>query len=235
MRSVESSELFQLSLAVLSSFWREMQSVQPVTPYIWQYQPETGKTAGARQDYGSVINWLGSSPSLCQRIADVNKHRNAIDKETARLRHLEGVEKQEPLAGTGVTMADGKRYRKITRDNLPFPYGWQVYDEDGWRPVSADMSGAGNALSTYPTVISLNNYRSPVPPLRGGSSAKPSGSGSNQELTPFQFARKYPPVVYNRPFSEPLYYFPKEFSPLWDPRKDSRGSSALTMKYRNLL
>lgn len=215
-----------------------MQPVQPVTPYIWQYQPQTGTTAGARQDYGSVINWLGSSPSLCQRIADVNNRRNALDKETARLRHLQGVIKQAPLIGTGLAPADGRRYRKLTRDNLPFPHGWQVYEEGEWRPVSADMSGAGNALSTYPTVISLSDYRSPTAPLRGaGSAVKPSSPKSfpSGDLTPFQFARKYPPVVYNRPFSEPLYYFPKEFSPLWDPRKDSRGSSALTMKYRNSL
>lgn len=210
---------------------------QPVTPYIWQYQPETGQTAGARQDYGSVINWLGSSPSLCQRIADVNRQRNVEDKETARLRNYEAVVNREPLNGTGSGPTDGRRYRKLTRDSLPFPHGWQVLEDGEWKPVApSDMGGTGaNALSTYPTVISLSDYRPPMPPMKGGGSDRPSGNPYGRgvgEMTPFQFARKYPPVVYNRPFSEPLYYFPKEFSPLWDPNKDGRGSSALSMKYR---
>lgn len=51
----------------------------PPTPYIWQYQPETGTAAGARQDYGSVINWLGSDNTMYHRVQQTNRTRNAID------------------------------------------------------------------------------------------------------------------------------------------------------------
>lgn len=208
----------------------------PVTPYIWQYQPETGKTAGARQDYGSVINWLSSSPQLYQRIAAVNKERNVLDKQSARLRNYTPLVNDLPLSGTGYHLNDGKRYRKLTRDMLPFPHGWQVYEGGVWKPVPVDMAGAGNALSTYPTVISASSYKSPFDHMRGGSLSNSAISVAHSNgMTPFEFACRYPPVVYNRPFSEPMYYFPKEFNPLWDPSKDFRGSSAITMKYRNIM
>ncbi|AII22577.1 pVIII [Lizard adenovirus 2] len=59
----------------------------PVTPYIWQYQPQTGKAAGARQNYGAVINWLSADNNMFHRVQTVNRARNLIDEireETVR-------------------------------------------------------------------------------------------------------------------------------------------------------
>lgn len=217
----------------------------PVTPYIWQYQPQTGETAGARQDYGSVINWLSSSPYLYERLAALNRERNEIDKERAKFRGVP-VTRNNPtpgLHGTGYSLNDGRQYRKLSRDALPFPHGWQVFEDGMWKPVPTEINGTGNALSSYPTVV-ISDYRQVQSGMRGGMASdngipttlltEPSNVGKINGMDPVEFIGRFPPVVYNDPFSEPTYFFPKEFSPLWDPNKDFRASSALTMKYRNV-
>lgn len=220
--------------------------MQPVTPYIWQYQPQTGETAGARQDYGSVVNWFSSSPLMCQRIAAINQQRNVLDKEQARLRTYDPViNGKSLLTGTGYSLNDGRQYRKFTRDAMPFPHGWQVFENGVWKPVPVDMVGAGNALSSYPTVVTLDSYKHAGVQLQGAGTPKftvdpavllnePSSRDRTSGMNATQFAGRFPPVVYNDPFSEPPYYFPKEFNPLWDSSKDFRASSAISMKYRNV-
>lgn len=230
--------------------------MQPVTPYIWQYQPQTGETAGARQDYGAVVNWFSCSPLMCQRIAALNRRRNVIDKERAKWRTLDPVLSNSPsiaLAGKGYALNDGRQYRKLRRDALPFPHGYQVFEDGAWKPVPIDMNGAGNALSSYPTVVTLQSYeRSTDATLQGAgsvvSAANPPNAAAHPSvllneppvkdrdtgMSPTQFAGRFPPVVYDRPFSEPQYYFPKEFNPLWEPAKDFRPSTAISMKYRTM-
>lgn len=207
---------------------------QPVTPYIWNYQPETGLTSGAQQDYGSVINWLRADPMLCSRIRNVNTARNnylrSMKRDVAYARAGKRQEKAmkardklrsqmlldefytsegQQLAG-GYALGDGRQYRKLTRDNLPFPHNWQVFENGRWRPISG---GSANALSSYPFVMdeALSGRGQPV-------------SVSGDGLSPLAFARAYPPLVYNAPFSGAVEYFPREFSPLYDPSRAYRPS-----------
>lgn len=266
---------------------------QPVTPYIWQYNPQDGATAGARQDYGSVINWLSASPRLFERIKSVNLARNAYDEAEARANRTglndvninrwgPGEVYQPPgssfvpaladdwseatdfartargqqLAGGSLDyhLGDGRRYRKLTRDALPFPANWEVFEDGRWRmvPRRAMTGGAADALASYPMILpaaevaanelrppELGDYRRPGAQLQGrglpsqnlllrteGSRAPHYGG-----IAPLQFMREFPPVVYHKPFSGPLAYFPKEFSPLFDPDDDPRRTSALTLQY----
>lgn len=57
--------------------------------YIWQYNPVTGRVAGAHQNYGERINILHANNYLFQRMREVQRKRNAdiIDKG---MRGLEG-------------------------------------------------------------------------------------------------------------------------------------------------
>ncbi|QOJ53954.1 pVIII [Barthadenovirus mellis] len=223
--------------------------MQPVTPYIWKYQPETGSTSGARQDYGSVVNWLSSCNNLFERVYAVNSYRNYLDKKRGgAYRSLAFVKNDSTGALTGAGSIgstsppdDGGVYRKVTRDALPFPHGWQKLDGGVWKWIQGDdtsvlVGGAANALSTYPTIV-----RSPsvdATELAGSGLRIDEVSphtGFPKGMTPLGFAQRFPPVVYTRPFSsKSLRYFPKEFNPLFDPSEDPRGTSAFSLQYKRV-
>nr|QTH80077.1 pVIII [Tern adenovirus] len=263
--------------------------VQPVTPYLWSYQPATGKVAGARQDYGSVINWFSADSRLCDRIKQVNINRNNIDRERANVnRHdnslhfndWESYEILQPhgmpyipaskttysaqnqhdfiatsngeqlsgpsykdIRGGSYAVIDGREYRKLTRDNLPFPYNWQVKTGNEW--VSLQGTGT-NKLSSYPNfkyaeLQPIEKYARPGQQLQGSGVPMPhdlsllfesSRVPRSDSISTLQFMRDFPPVVYEHPFSENLAYFPKEFNPLFVPENDYRRTSNLTLKYK---
>lgn len=242
----------------------------PVTPYLWTYQPQTGSPAGARQDYGSVPCWFSAAPDLYHRIMALNEERNLLDENRAATRSFEVVAANtgtmhvpardptqdaktledkvhtwegEQLAGGSYQLGDGRRYRKLTRDNLPFPYNWQVFEDGGWKPI---RGGSCNALSSYPTVIYadyLDTYHLPgqqvQAPLRGAGKhlgdvhllTEEATVPRQEGLTPLQFLSRFPPIVYKHPFSGNLAYFPKEFSPLFDPSKDPRRVTDYSLQY----
>lgn len=252
---------------------------QPVTPYIWAYQPETGMTAGAQQNYGAVINWLSSDPYMCERIRHVNQSRNDLARLEANARVVPRGEfnewLQQPevsgppsgvitgrrirsfvdtvatsegaqLAGAGYKLGDGRRYRKLTRDAHPFPINWQVFENGRWIPVPMS-GGSANALSSYPNVQRRRDYmenylHSSGLQMQGGMVPAPQSAAElhvegpsvdiRSGLTPLSFARAFPPLVYEHPFSSinPLK-FPKEFSPLFDPERDMRAAVVYSDSY----
>nr|ABM88372.1 pVIII protein [Duck adenovirus 1] len=249
--------------------------MQPVTPYLWRYQPETGTAAGARQDYGAVINWFNSGPDLYRRIRDVNISRNNVEQTralartplsgnfnrwtAAQLTHPPGTryrpyfpvdsikgarervatQQGQILAGAGYDLHDGRQYRKITRDALPFPHNWQVKDGSRW----LNLGGKGaNSLTTYPVIADvppIMRYGRPGQQLQGSGFHRPSPAlltegarvPRSHGMTVRQFVHEFPPVVFNHPFSEDITYFPKEFNPLFNPSEDYRASSDRTLQY----
>ncbi|QJR83102.1 pVIII [Bearded dragon adenovirus 1] len=258
----------------------------PVTPYIWQYQPQTGAAAGARQDYGAVVNWISSDPRLYARVQNTNALRNRIDERrqpwcddgtyadfnrwtSGELWQPRGtapvLPPQYPSLGTmldqtftseGTQLAgsgtgppnDGREYRKLTRDALPFPHNWQVKGSDGvWRPVM--KGGAANSLTSYPQLLyptpDLLRYRRPGAQMQGGGGLESVTSdrvafllteGSSvprsEGMTPHQFVQDFPPVVYQDPFSGSMRNFPKEFDPLFDPSRAMFPTNLTTLGYR---
>lgn len=260
---------------------------QPPTPYIWQYQPQTGFTAGARQDYGSVINWLQADGRMFSRIRNVNLARNNIDKTRALLTRssisgdinrwpssevsqYEGTPyipaysddirtttdflktaNGEQLAGSGLNgppyyINDGRKYRKLTRDAMPFPHNYQVYEDGHWKRVEDLTGGAANALTSYPnlqytSIPPILRYARAGQQLQGGAvpfrqtqlalMTEESRVRRNGGINPHQFMNEFPPVVYEHPFDGNEAYFPKEFSPLFDPAKAFLRTTDQTLQY----
>ncbi|AIZ35778.1 pVIII [Psittacine adenovirus 3] len=148
----------------------------------------------------------------------------------------------EQLAGGSYRLGDGRQYRKLSRDSSPFPHNWQVYEDGSWKTISG---GSCNALSSYPRAVyaDLETYSRPgqqiQAPLTGRGKRLDSVHLLTEEatvprqegLTPLQFLSQFPPVVYSEPFSGNLAYFPKEFSPLFEPSKDPRRVTDYSLKY----
>lgn len=252
----------------------------PVTPYIWRYQPETGNAAGARQDYGSVINWLGSDPRMYSRVQAINQQRNDIINQDTTVNRIgfshnfnnwpshelyqpmassyipatrtdisphtvsdfvataEGVQ----LAGAGYQLGDGRKYRKLTRDALPFPRNWQVFEDGEWKNITG---GSANATSSYPQLVyevpKILKYSRPGQQLQGSGFRKSNNLHLLSEesrrpryggMTPLQFSREFSPVTYNNPFDGSVLKFPKEFNPLFTPANDFRATNDSTLQYR---
>lgn len=261
----------------------------PVTPYKWQFQPETGRAAGARQDYGSVINWFSAQGPLYERIRNVNQARNLKD-EMNELRvnpemaqsfnqwrpeqiaqplgtpHIpppivgyatvsdlvqtrDGAQLSGPISGgalyspSSYQLGDGRQYRKLTRDNHPFPHNWMVLENGKWSPIEMDggFSGILKWFPKIPDFPAIMKYRRPGQQLQG------TGVGLNPKsylllseqatvprsggMTSNQFMYEFPPVVYNDPFSGSLENFPKEFNPLFDPQTSYLRSNVNTLQY----
>ncbi|AFV70648.1 pVIII [Bovine adenovirus 6] len=221
--------------------------MQPVTPYIWKYQPETGYTAGAHQDYGSVINWLQSNPQMFERIREVNLQRNNIDKSQSLLTrgdihcNINNWSASQVHQRLGTPYIPAKHAMESTRqDFIDSARGIQL---SGPNPM--DITGSGsNKLSSYPMITEnispLMLYHRPGQQLQG------SGTNNNQNfhlleevsrqpraggLTPAEFLTEFPPIVYNHPFSKPLLFFPKEFDPLFSPQNDPRITTKQTLQY----
>lgn len=53
-------------------------SKQIPTPYMWSYQPQSGRAAGASVDYSTRMNWLSAGPSMIGQVNDIRHTRNQI-------------------------------------------------------------------------------------------------------------------------------------------------------------
>ncbi|URN46038.1 pVIII [Bovine adenovirus 7] len=215
---------------------------QPVTPYIWRYQPETGYTAGAHQNYSAVINWLQANPQMVARIKQVNLVRNDLDKLQAN------ITRQDISANVNNWPAKDL-YQPLKAPYIPaspnmattindFEATRQGIQLSGNQPLKGTGS---NALSSYPDIPDILKYSRVGQQLQGyGTFSKDNihlfYEGSRQPrkggLSPVQFINEFPPVVYQNPFSGPLRTFPKEFNPLFSPEKDFRPTTNETLKYQ---
>lgn len=221
--------------------------MQPVTPYIWKYQPETGYTAGAHQDYGSVINWLNSNPQMFTRIRDVNLQRNNIDKTRGLVTRNDIHSNINNWSASQLLQRQGSPYVPASlnleaskQDFIDSAHGMQL---SGPKPI--DFKGTGsNNLSAYPMVSGnippLMLYHRPGQQLQGMGTTSAENFHLMEEvsrlprsggLTPTEFLTEFPPIVYNDPFSKSLLYFPKEFDPLFSPNTDPRLTSNKTLQY----
>nr|WMQ77655.1 pVIII [Zoothera dauma adenovirus] len=187
----------------------------------------------------NINDWTAADLDQAPGVPYVPAKLNNIDNYKDFMSTANGMQ----LSGSGLGPPDdGRQYRKLTRDALPFPYNWQVFDNGRW----VNIEGQGtNALSSYPNLqySHLISYRRPGQQLQG--SGFPLSNDQAYRLlheqptlprsggmTPRQFIQQFPPIVYKKPFSENEMYFPKEFSPLFDPNKDYRRTTSVTLKYR---
>ncbi|AAK13181.1 pVIII [Bovine atadenovirus D] len=220
--------------------------MQPVTPYIWKYQPETGHTAGAHQDYGSVINWLQSNPQMFNRIRDINLQRNNIDQTQGLMTrddlhsNINNWPASQVLQRQGFPYVPAKMNLEASKqDFIDSARGIQL---SGPNPV---FTGTGsNNLTSYPMLTEnippLMLYHRPGQQLQGMGTISKENFHLLEEvsrvprsggLTPTEFLTQFPPIVYRHPFSSSLIYFPKEFDPLFSPHNDPRLTSSKTLQY----
>lgn len=69
--------------------------------YLWNYNPVTGRVAGAQQNYGERINILNSSRTLYNRMQAVQAARNAIVTERG-LQSITGSGMENGVTGSGI-------------------------------------------------------------------------------------------------------------------------------------
>lgn len=138
-------------------FAREMNA--PPTPYLWQYQPQTGTAAGARQDYGSVTNWFASDNSMYHRVQQTNRNRNLIDEMNETTVDPYYAASFNNWDSSRLTQPAGSRYAAMTQR----PDLYTSWDR-GATSDGAQLSGArpsilsGGALLP-PSEYSLNDGR----------------------------------------------------------------------------
>lgn len=65
-----------------------------VDPYLFAYVPFNGKPAGAAQNYGARVNWLGANRQLLEQIVNVRQNENNLFAAWRRT--------YRPLTGTAV-------------------------------------------------------------------------------------------------------------------------------------
>lgn len=205
-------------------------------PYLCERVKRVNETRNAYANFDDITRDkpLGHFNEWKQQLPPIHRRRlkNFGAKRLRALADDIATANGEQLAGSGYHLGDGKQYRKLTRDAHPFPINWQVFENGRWIPVPLS-GGSANALSTYPTVLQARAFRDILPAgrqLQGGFVLPPTRSEFLTEgptvdvrrgLSPLAFARAFPPIAYRDPFSSPdPAFFPKQFSPLYDPTRD---------------
>lgn len=183
------------------------------TPYVWTFQPQSGRAAGASQDYSTQMNWLSAGPGMIQSVNQVRDVRNGIllrqgaVTETPRPianpsswpafalmqpnRPLEGVQlpRDEPMeklvSNQGMQIAGGGCFEPLYGD------GFQMPDIPRQLGVRSDgifqLAGGGPAFVTPHRPYLIFETEQAV--------ARYGGVGQRQ------FLQEFPPSVYLYPFS----------------------------------
>lgn len=190
----------------------------------------------------------GAGITMPRFVSDVIGNANYSIPHTRRF-VSEAITTKDPtkpssLRGPPYRLNDGRMYRKLTRDAMPFPHNYSVYEDGQWKRIDSLSGGAANALSSYPTLLyqPLIAQRRPGQQLQGGMFPldnvrnltlleEEARVPRNGGLNPQQFIREFPPVVYTNPFSGDEAYFPKEFSPLFDPARTLLRTTDQTLQY----
>lgn len=215
---------------------------QPVTPYVWKYQPETGYTAGAHQNYNTVINWLHANPQMFARIQHINTARNVMDKFRSDLTRDDIAVNINNWPAEDLMQPPNFPYIPATSKSTSTINDWLATTQGIQLSGTSELNGWGsNRLTSYPDIPPILKYERPGQQLQGQGLFKQENIHLFYEsprlprsggLTPQQFVKEFPPVVYNNPFSESMSVFPKEFSPLFNPSESLKKTSSQTLQYK---
>lgn len=161
--------------------------------YIWQYNPVTGRVGGANQNYGERINILHSNRYMFNRMQEVQRNRNKQVTEKG-LRSLAG--------GSFIHFVPASFDTSDEVDN-ELLYGGSARGVDGTAPTLSNTQ-----VQDKLDVSRLENLAQ----IAAEAAAKPQVL---PYLTTEKFIRKFPPVVYENPFSGSNFAY--EFNPLYHP------------------
>ena len=212
------------------------------TPYMWSYQPQSGRAAGASQDYSSRMNWMSAGPSMINHVRDINQNRNDILMTQALMTETPRLVRNPPVWPSDQLFQQMPRQVifEIPRDNVRELYlsncGLQLagggVGEHLPYCINNGLCGSGIQLSSNgPTASQLRadgQFQ-----LAGGSRSsfspqeayltlqdRPSRPRSGG-LGAVQFVAEFVPSIYPHPFSGPPGSYPDEFISNYDIVSDS--------------
>ncbi|ANG08572.1 hexon-associated protein [Equine adenovirus 1] len=216
------------------------------TPYMWNFQPQTGRAAGASQDYSTRINWLSAGPSMISRVYKIRDLRNRILGTQAQI-----TETPRAVMNPPVWPAPLVFQRLPTQEVVTLPRNHAL--ENAMTHQGMQLAGGGPVMGhagSAPALISQEAYKDYIHSAEEGLSAswiRPDGlfqlgGGSRSSFDPtqafltlqqgsseprsggigsFQFVQEFVPEVYFHPFSGPPETFPDQFIPHYDIVSDS--------------
>lgn len=216
------------------------------TPYMWSYQPQSGRAAGAAQDYSTRLNWFGAGPGMIAQVYGLREEQNRILMTQAEITETPRRVLNPPTwpahllpqnLNPPVTI---ELPRNESLENTWSNSGAQL--AGGYRvpvvpPIRGSIRGGeffGGAIELNEKVgISLRPRPDGLFQLGGGSrssfgpteayltlqqrSSVPRSGGVGAE----QFVREFVPEVYLNPYSGPPSTFPNQFMPNYDIVTDS--------------
>lgn len=206
------------------------------TPYIWSFQPQSGRAAGAAQDYSTRLHWFGAGPHMINQVYNIRDTQNRILMSQASL--LETPRQiLNPTSWPSVLLPQNKTPpvtielpRNVAMETAMTNAGAQLA---GGKHINVGtLEGHGLTLSEhFPSVGALRadgtfqlagGSRSSFNPSQAfltlqQSSSKPRSGG----LGTWQFVKEFVPTVYLNPFSGSPDTFPDQFMPNYNITTDS--------------
>lgn len=214
------------------------------TPYVWTYQPQSGRAAGAAQDYSTRLNWMGAGPSMINQVYDIRDKQNQILMTQAAISETPRTIANPPTwpahllpqaanSSMTVTLPRNEALEAaMTNSGAQLAGGYRAFPLPPYvNSIKAYPPFYGGAVQLHERTLPLRpdglfqlggGSRTPFDLQQGfltlqqGSSAPRSGG-----LGPAQFVQEFVPEVYLNPFSGPPETFPNQFMPNYDIVTDS--------------
>lgn len=194
------------------------------TPYVWTFQPQSGRASGASQDYSTQINWLSAGPRMISQVNNLRDARNGI-----LLRQGAITETPRPLANPSTWPSFAIVQPETPVDIMHLPrdepmerlvsnYGMQI--AGGGAPTD-QFEGCGYQMPDFPRQASVR--ADGIFQLGGGGPAfvpphRPwLGLTTGQNVPRYggigqvQFLQEFPPSVYLYPYAGNPDTFPNQF------------------------
>lgn len=209
------------------------------TPYVWTYQPQSGRAAGASQDYSTRINWLSAGPHMISQVNDIRDQRNQILLRQAAITETPRVITNPPRwpASMLIQPSDPPISLELPRNEML---------EVGMANSGMQLAGGGSRIHHAQRWINSSHFgglgiqlNSDIP---SASTLRPDGvfqlgGGGRSSFNPVdtfltlqtsssvprsgglgsrQFVEEFVPTVYFYPYSGPPDTFPDAFMRNYD-------------------
>lgn len=152
--------------------------------YIWQYNPVTGRVAGANQNYGERINILHSNRYMYNRMQNVQRAQNLIATK-------KGI---QSLSGGSFAHYVPADFKTSEDHDCFIGLGASLATLD-----SSDQTSSNQLKRLADITLEAEEHKAQQSP----------------HLTASKFLKKFPPVVYEDPFSGSNFAY--EFNPFYNP------------------
>lgn len=216
------------------------------TPYMWSFQPQSGRAAGASQDYSTRMHWLLSAgPSMISRVNGISDLQNQILMRQAAITETPRVQRNPPnwpaqllpqLGQTPVTLVLPRNEMLetvLSNHGVQLAGGGRPFRGYPYAPLTKCIKTSGLNGGAVQTGEDSELSASLLRPdgifqLAGGgtSSFDPTNAfltlqGSSVRprsggIGTSQFVSEFVPSIYFNPFSGPPGSFPDSIIPNYD-------------------